>query len=69
VNPTSTPTYVCLWSQEDVDRVMGEASRVLEGSLEARRPYMSKQNQIAADARIKLLHGTWTVLLDEAPEQ
>jgi hypothetical protein len=48
---------------------MGEASRVLEGDLEARRPYMSKQNQIAADARIKLLHGTWTVLLDAAPEQ
>ena len=64
-----TRTHVNLWDHDDVDRVFREANKVLKGDLERRRAHISKRNQLAMDARIKLLHGTWAVFLEPAPEQ
>jgi hypothetical protein len=63
---TSTHTHTTFFNVKQVDELVGGAYKALAEDWERRRMHISKECQMAGDARLELLRHTWTLLLEDA---
>jgi hypothetical protein len=63
-----TRTYTTLFDTSFVDEHMKELHQALETSYLERKQYMTSANQRACEARLAVLRGTWTLLLDRTQD-